>query len=97
MCLFPCKQSDIGQVTSAKQRFTDETHFDIEQSDIRYMKKTDETQSDIEQSDIRETAWGKSTVERGFGRKVAPGGAIIHNPRLLVHVLPASSHADFVL
>ena len=22
------------------------------------------------------TAWGESTVERGFGRKVAPGGAI---------------------
>ena len=23
------------------------------------------------------TVWGESTVERGFGRKVAPGGAII--------------------
>ena len=36
------------------------------------------------------TGWGKSTVERGFGRKVAPGGAkmvmyfVIHRSRFFV-------------
>ena len=78
LCVYsPVSKVTSGKVTSAKQRFTDETHFDIEQSDIRYnimKKKTDETQSDIEQSDIRymkKTDETQSDIEQSDIRETA--------------------------